>query len=791
MELMKIPISAYPAYTWLWNTAITAEGIKKRIDEMYECGIRAFYVIGEPNNFRPTLRRTFLSPEYLSDKYVELLYYAYSYAEKKGMHTWLYNEGGFPSGMVCGKIRKDHPELAKKTLKITSVQLEKDEPYVPSPQALAAFVGEKRIREGDSFSEETTVTEYRHGDDNGNTIQTDNASFRNTELFLEYTHERLKKRFGDSMGSRITLMFDDEAYMGEWTDGLEKLFYERYGYDIADYLPYVKEVIEPKTIAQYRAKSDYCMLCGDLVRNNYFIPMRTWLRKNGMYSTGHLDKDHRSDNCISNRYGNTMHTLRAFDVPGVDVIWSQIDYPTNGKNVEDGMEFFPRMASSAARQLGHSRCMSESLAVYGAHVTPDLMRYTVNYQAVRGISLFNFMVMSYGKENALPLQYRPSYIPENPSMNRLSEINEYTARLSHLLQESRAVIDTALYYPARSICAGGKLGKVASDSFDMLGSYLEKQGVSFDIIDEELVKTATIVDGALVSEFVTYRNVIVPKCDLEQKDILDMLSGLHGIPTPCVERTHPCIQARRVAFDNGNEGYFICNTGSETVIDTVSITTERCICKIDLFTGELCDLEYTQNGTHSHIPLKLLRGEGLFLLLTDKKQNTKKLPITETVCTLTDWSSFVSRAYEIDGSSGIKNTYYTDGDRKAGLYEWDHGFSGEVTYTCHLPTLDKGDYILSLGNVRHTATAYINGNKIGETTMPPYRIPFIYCGEGELTVTVANTAANACSNADYFEKTDIRDVGPYHAKMTLKEQKEPGGGLLGPVTVEKILTTHD
>ena len=166
MELIKIPISAYPAYTWLWNTAITEEGIKKRIDEMYECGIRAFYVIGEPNNFRPTLRRTFLSPEYLSDKYVELLYYAYSYAEKKGMHTWLYNEGGFPSGMVCGKIRKDHPELAKKTLKITSVQLEKDEPYVPSPQTLAAFVGETRIREGDSFSEETTVTEYRHSDDN-------------------------------------------------------------------------------------------------------------------------------------------------------------------------------------------------------------------------------------------------------------------------------------------------------------------------------------------------------------------------------------------------------------------------------------------------------------------------------------------------------------------------------------------------------------------------------------------------------------------------------------------------
>ena len=197
------------------------------------------------------------------------------------------------------------------------------------------------------------------------------------------------------------------------------------------------------------------------------------------------------------------------------------------------------------------------------------------------------MVMSYGKESALPLQYRPNFIPENPSMDRLKEINEYTARLSRLLQESRAVIDTALYYPSRSICAGGKIGKEAADSFEELGSYLEEKGISFDIIDEELVKSATLANGTLTSEFVTYRNVILPKCALEQKEILEKLNGLQGNLTPCIERRHSCILSRKVSFQSGNEGYFICNMGKEAVTDTIFIATERHICKIDLFSGEL------------------------------------------------------------------------------------------------------------------------------------------------------------------------------------------------------------
>ena len=73
MDFKTIPLAAQPAYTWLWNSTITREGIHQQIDEMHRAGIRAFYVLAEPSNFRPTLRRTHLAPAYMSDEYLDMV----------------------------------------------------------------------------------------------------------------------------------------------------------------------------------------------------------------------------------------------------------------------------------------------------------------------------------------------------------------------------------------------------------------------------------------------------------------------------------------------------------------------------------------------------------------------------------------------------------------------------------------------------------------------------------------------------------------------------------------------
>jgi len=787
MDFKNIPVKYQPAYTWLWNTTATKEETKRQIDKMYDSGIRAFYVLGEPENFRPGRRNTHLSPEYLSDEYIEQVYYAYEAAKEKGMHTWLYNEGGFPSGMVCGKIREAHPELALKEIVKSITSVKAGEEFHFPQKILSAFANGERVYEGAVFEEDTEVECYTYGDSNNDLkkIRSDIANKRNTEIFLGMTHERLKRRFGDAMGTDVTMMFDDEAYMGTWTDNFEGLFYERFGYDICDYMPWLLSKA-PENFAQSRAKSDYIMLCGDLVRNNYFDPMRKWLNNHNMLSVGHLNNDNVADFPARCLYGNALQTLRTFDVPGIDVIWGQINYPDgNGKCCEN-IEFFPVFASSAARQQGHSIALSESFAVYGSQVTPDLMRFGVNFQAVMGISLFNFMVISYDRTDARCLQYRPNYIPENPGMDMLSQINNYTARLSCILQNSKADIHTALYYPQRTICGGGEIGKAAEKSLREMGEMLLKSGVSFDVIDEEFVLTSTAQNGVLEGEHVTYENVFLPEGRLEYKIVTDKIKKLREAKIePVVICEDKGIMARRLMFEDGAEGYFVFNSYADSVNCKVGFNSEKAPYMLDLFDGTVYKTEFFRKDDAVYLDMSFVKGEGAMVIFSENIPDAKGRICVNEVCEIKDFDAEVIRKYEVHDIKGPCNTYYTDTEKLSGIGEWEKDFSGEVKYTTTIPDNCDGRIVLDLGEVRHYARILADGKKVAEITMPPYSAVLENVAGQKLEIIVANTCANACAVSKYFENSDPGDVGPYHARMIEEEKKALPGGLIGPVKIYK------
>lgn len=788
MDFKNLPKNVRPAYAWFWNSNITKEGIDARIDEMLECGIGAFYVIAEPDNWFPDCRATHLYPKYLSDEYIDLLFYAFEKAEEKGIYTWLYNEGAYPSGAACGLVTDKYPELKYKVITTSKIQLKKGESYKSGENTLAAFKDEKRIFDGYTFSEDTEITEYAWADSLNHrmSIRVDNAERRGTDEFMKITHERLKARFGEHMGKEIVYMFDDEPDMGSWTKDFDKLFEEKYGYDIKDFLPVVAPRGKtPVTDAEYRAVSDYMMLCGDLLTENYFIPMRDWLHKTNMLSIGHLNNDDKAKCAFIMRYGNVMKMIRAYDVPGIDVIWEQITYPKNGSCCFESMEMFPRLASSAARQIGGNISLSESFAVYGAHVTPDLMRFAVNFQAVRGINLFNFMAMSYDRETPMRHQFRPNFIGDNVGMDCLRQINEYTARLSHIMQEGRAEIKTALYYPFRTICASGEKGEESAKSFEELGRMLEEKGVSFDFIDEEFVLESTVKNGSLVGEFVTYENVFVPKGELELSEVNEKLKLISSKIEPDITRTNPKLLTRKMLFSDGSEGYFIFNQSGEALKESIEIRSDKNLYEIDLFDGEIYSVPCKKESGVILADISLLCGEGIFLLLSDEIPNVTFRPKWERVCELTEARSRISRIYKLDMEKGVRNEY-PENEWQDGFVLWDESLSGEATYIFTLPTLDAGEYRLDLGEVRHYAKVFLNGEKIGECTMPPYTIELGSLGGGEeLKIIVANTPANECARSDYFEKNQEKDVGPYHQKMVISERKEGAGGLLQKISLEK------
>ena len=60
-----------PIYAWVWNGVLSEEKINAQIEEMRRLGIRAFYMIPEPQNFRPTAMPTQLDPNYLTPAYFQ------------------------------------------------------------------------------------------------------------------------------------------------------------------------------------------------------------------------------------------------------------------------------------------------------------------------------------------------------------------------------------------------------------------------------------------------------------------------------------------------------------------------------------------------------------------------------------------------------------------------------------------------------------------------------------------------------------------------------------------------
>ena len=129
-----------PIYTWAWNLPVTREGIRARIDGMREAGIRAFYILPLPSEFRPTWMITSLTPAYLSDEFFDLVRYAVEYAAGQGMRCWLYDEGGWPSGGACGQVVKALPDTVRKTVASRPVTLGAGEAYKPAGDAVAAFL---------------------------------------------------------------------------------------------------------------------------------------------------------------------------------------------------------------------------------------------------------------------------------------------------------------------------------------------------------------------------------------------------------------------------------------------------------------------------------------------------------------------------------------------------------------------------------------------------------------------------------------------------------------------------
>ena len=609
-KFMSPDVSNAPVYIWVWNDICTREIIDEQLAEMQRLGIRAFYILPEPKEFRPDSMPTNLSPEYLSEEFFELCAYAIDKGTSLGMNCWIYDEGGWPSGSACGKVVKDHPEYTS----------------------------------GGSYP--------------------DLLNRKATDYFIETTHKKYA-----SVTQNFNAVFTDEpkSPSNPFNKELADKYEELYGESILPYRSLIENKEEPTEDNVHILRRWYD-LCSRMFCENYLLPCKKWANENGFAFTGHLDKDHSPDGCMNGGGNfNLMRALRCFDIPGIDVIWRQL-YPENKVKSKDDMNayngFFPRYASSAAAHNGTKLVMSEIFGVAGPGLNYDMMRYTVGYQAVRGVNIFNPFNFPLGRKGQLLAQELPIFTENQPYYRYLGQFNRYVERLSYVSSLGERVCDTALYYPVSDFQGKLNAEKIANE-FDSVGRKLEDMTVDFDIVDDDVIQTAKITyNDCMCIGRAKYKHIIIPKNayipEATQK-ALNVFAEQGGKVSCDISECKPVIQfdgnglrATHRKAENA-EIFILFNESEENENFCVYLPSSKGYL-LDLMSGNLQRLQ-TNNGV---LKFSLAVGETAVVLLTDEIYDSESTSEFKTRFDIADNFTFRKETELICDEYGFESVNHSD-----------------------------------------------------------------------------------------------------------------------------------
>ena len=805
------PDPAYsPIYTWMWNCRITKEETDRRLQEMQRSGITRFYILPMPKSFRPTSFPTPLEPEYLTKEYFESYRYAIERAKALGMQAWLYDEGGWPSGGACGQMMLDDPSLVQERIVAEEKPLKKGEVYKTSEGVEIAFLGEREIDSGETLSEDGVIVEYKRVKTSFPHVASadypDVTKAGATELFLKLTHEKYRDTLGDLPKAGVTALFTDEPTAPRpfpYTDEIKESFLAHFGEPIERFLPLLlgREKATEKTA---KIKIAFYDMLSELFCERVLDREREWAHEAGLALVGHLDKDDEVNGSVTGGNFGLLRALRRFDVPGVDAIRRQIFPPKGKRGLYGENKFFPRYASSAAAQSGGRHALTESFAVYGAGVSYDEMRYALNFQAMRGINLFNLMVVPYGEKGYAQAGLLPHFTPE--LYPDLKVFNDYISRLSYLFSLGERVANVALYYPVEDGIAEGE--SVLTD-YENAGKRLEERGIPFDVVDEEFLLAADLIalnEGRFTLGKANYETIVLPCCKYLSDRVIERLRAFVAAGGKVIATQKSLAEALGATYDpdlarilsprpvdDADISYAESVTSTGKILFLMNEEGEK--KTISLAAGERIPyLLRPENGeivtpalTEGKITLELVSGELVALLLTDEKFDCKNTFCAKGSFPLSDWCYRPVEKLVIGESTMRLPLEEKEAPLSPESTPFAKDFSGSVLYdTTFLAPKGAKRLLLDLGDTKGAAEVTLNGVLLGVRLMPPYRyeIPAtLLKNKNDLSVRITNGAAEEYLRTDAFDRYRPWQLGNYYKEESEFHHDSMGGGLSTKVII--------
>ncbi len=482
---------------WSWNDELKSEKLIKQIEWMKEQGFGGYFMHA----------RGGLTTEYLGDDWFQAVADCMEAGERLGMQSWAYDENGWPSGFVGGKLLQD--ENNRDTLLKFKVGAYDASAFVSYKIANEDLVRTEKCEDGCEC-----LNIYK--EKSNSTVDILNPVV--VDKFLALTHEEYKARLGDKF-KNLKGFFTDEPQYYRWahpyTEMLPKAYYEKYGEDLLDGLGLI--FLPKKGYRQFRYR--YWKTMQELMLKGFAERVYGWCERNGVQLTGHYIEE-RSLYYQILCCGGLMPFYEFEHIPGIDCLGRSVPPPVASKQV-----------ASVARQLGKKYVLTETFAGCGWDVTPKTLKTIAEAQYVNGINLMCQHLLPYSERGQRKRDFPAHFSAVNPWVKQdFKSFNDYFARLGYLLGESEELVSVALFCPVRSVYFDYQRYDFEAEnkvdtSYLELTKKLSKMNIPYHIVDETVMaKHARVENGKLLVGNYTYEFIVFPEVltmDKSTRDLFD------------------------------------------------------------------------------------------------------------------------------------------------------------------------------------------------------------------------------------------------------------------------------
>lgn len=507
-----------PIPFWSWNDRLDPKELRRQIRWMKENGFGGFFMHA----------RGGLKTPYLSEEWMTCIEACCDEAKKQGMEAWAYDENGWPSGFVGGKLLEDPAlrdmyircrigepdEKADITYRITADELIR----VANPDGILDKNGKRDAETGNRIAAEPGDTKDGQNEEGRymnlylcrSASSVDILNPEVTDRFLSETHEKYREHFGDAFSENLKGFFTDEPQYYRWetayTPMVAQYFEETYGEDIRDGLGLL--FVEKKGYRRFRYR--YWLAMQKLMLTNYAQKVYDWCQEHGVAFTGHYVEE------VSMGFqimccGGVMPFYEYENMPGID--WLGRD---------TGNELSPRQLGSAARQLGKKQTLTETFGCCGWDAAPDEFGRIAGFLYACGVNRICHHLVPYSERGQRKRDYPAHFHPVNPWVpEHMKTFNEYFTKLGYLLGEGEEPVNVAILHPIRSAYFDYKRGTVVYEgSFELSEQdfrlrqecrSFSAKGIAYHFLDETLLEKHGFVEGDRIGcGKCTYTYLVLP-----------------------------------------------------------------------------------------------------------------------------------------------------------------------------------------------------------------------------------------------------------------------------------------